>query len=209
WQAAPDDAFWGAGAGHQILLVIPSLNLIVVRNGDSLDKNLSFDDGLEKWFVNPLMKCFLTKRSAPYPPSPVIKSIEWSPAAAVVRRAEGSDNWPLTWADDDKLYAAYGDGNGFEPRTPEKLSMGFASVSGSATSFVGVNIRSSTGERKGDGDVGRKASGMLMVDGVLYLWARNAGNAQLAWSTDHGRTWEWSDWKFTASFGCPTFLNFG
>ena len=48
-----------------------------------------------------------------------------------------------------------------------------------------------------------------MVDGVLYLWVRNAGNAQLAWSTDHGKTWEWADWKFTTSFGCPTFLNFG
>src|SRR5207253_6276872 len=26
---------------------------------------------------------------------------------------------------------------------------------------------------------------------------------------DHGTTWEWADWKFTTSFGCPTFLNFG
>jgi hypothetical protein len=48
-----------------------------------------------------------------------------------------------------------------------------------------------------------------MVDGVLYLWARNAGNAQLAWSNDHAQTWTWSDWTFTTSFGCPTFLNFG
>src|SRR3982751_3079487 len=55
----------------------------------------------------------------------------------------------------------------------------------------------------------KKASGMLCVEGVLYLWTRNAGNAQLAWSKDHGRTWTWADWKFTTSFGCPTFLNFG
>ncbi len=32
----PKDAFWGAGAGHQVLLVIPSLNLIAVRNGAAL-----------------------------------------------------------------------------------------------------------------------------------------------------------------------------
>jgi len=44
---------------------------------------------------------------------------------------------------------------------------------------------------------------------VLYLWTRNANNAQLAWSGDHGATWNWTDWKFTNSFGCPTFLNFG
>jgi hypothetical protein len=47
-----------------------------------------------------------------------------------------------------------------------------------------------------------------MVDGVLYMWARNAGNSRLAWSADHGRTWEWARWAFTTSFGCPTFLNF-
>jgi len=48
-----------------------------------------------------------------------------------------------------------------------------------------------------------------MVDGRLCMWTRNAGNAQLAWSEDHGKTWEWADWKLTTSFGCPTFLNFG
>lgn len=34
----PKDAFWGSGAGHQILLVVPSLNLIGVRNGEVLDR---------------------------------------------------------------------------------------------------------------------------------------------------------------------------
>lgn len=92
---------------------------------------------------------------------------------------------------------------------PEKLSLGFAKIIGGPTDFTGVNIRSATGERKGDGAKGMKASGMLMVNGVLYMGVRNAGNSQLAWSDDHGRTWTWSDWKFTTSFGCPTFLNFG
>ena len=50
---------------------------------------------------------------------------------------------------------------------------------------------------------------MLMVDGVLYLLVRNAGNSQLGLVGDRGKTWTWSDWKFTTSFGCPTFLNFG
>ena len=50
---------------------------------------------------------------------------------------------------------------------------------------------------------------MLMVGGVLYLWVRNAGNARLAWSSDHARTWTWCEWRFETSFGCPTFLNFG
>jgi len=38
------------------------------------------------------------------------------------------------------------------------------------------------------------------------MWARNS---QLACSPDHGKTWTWADWRFTESFGFPTFLNFG
>ena len=48
-----------------------------------------------------------------------------------------------------------------------------------------------------------------MVQGILYMWVRNAGNSQLAWSGDRGQNWRWSEWQWTNSFGCPTFLNFG
>jgi hypothetical protein len=41
------------------------------------------------------------------------------------------------------------------------------------------------------------------------MLVRNTGNSQLAWSGDHGKNWTWSNWKFTTSFGAPTFLNFG
>jgi len=145
----------------------------------------------------------------PYPASPVITGVTWSPKETILRKGEGSDNWPLTWADDDNLYAAYGDGWGFNPKVSEKLSLGFARVVGQPDDFSGINIHSPTGEGKGDGASGKKASGMLMVDGVLYLWVRNAGNSQLAWSTDHAKTWSSCEWKFSLSFGCPTFLNFG
>ena len=115
------------------------------------------------------------------------------PERDIVRLADGSDNFPLTWGDDDALYTAYGDGWGFEPRVPEKLSLGLARVSGPADRPVGTNLRAPTLEQKGDGAAGKKASGLLMVDGVLYLWARNAGNSQLAWSADRGQTWTWSN----------------
>jgi hypothetical protein len=147
--------------------------------------------------------------AVPYPPSPVITGIRWAPKESIVRKAPGSDNWPLTWADDDHLYTAYGDGRGFEPFVPSKLGLGFARVEQGPADFIGANIPSPSGEQIGDGAKSKKASGMLCVEGVLYLWARNAGNSQLAWSTDHGKTWQWSTWKFTTSFGCPTFLNFG
>jgi hypothetical protein len=87
--------------------------------------------------------------------------------------------------------------------------MGLARITGEPPALEEINIPSDSGENTGEGRRGRKASGLLMVDGVLYMWARNAGNSQLAWSTDHARTWMWSDWKFTTSFGHPAFLNFG
>jgi CubicO group peptidase (beta-lactamase class C family) len=36
WPAVPRDAFAGAGAGHQLLLIVPSLDLVAVRFGQSL-----------------------------------------------------------------------------------------------------------------------------------------------------------------------------
>jgi CubicO group peptidase (beta-lactamase class C family) len=212
----PTDAFWGVGAGHQILLVVPSLRLIVVRNGAVLANVASepekYQEPLRELLFEPLLEAVVDDGpagAAPYPPSKVITRLEWAPKETIIRQAKGSDNWPMTWADDDHLYTAYGDGWGFDPKVPEKLSLGLARVEGGPADFKGVNLRSPTIEDKGDGPKGKKASGLLMVDGVLYLWARNAGNAQLAWSADHGRTWTWSDWKFTVSFGYPTFLNFG
>ncbi len=128
WKSAPEDAFGGAGAGQQFLLVVPSLDLIVVRNGDRLDPTLSFEEGLDRYVVAPVVRAISTPRKAPYPPSPVIRGIHWAPKESIIRKARGSDTWPLTWADDDALYTAYGDGRGFEPLVPEKLSLGFARV---------------------------------------------------------------------------------
>ena len=147
--------------------------------------------------------------SAPYPPSRVIQQIDWAPKESITRNVHDSDNWPMTWGDDDALYTAYGDGHGFEPFVPEKLSLGLARVNGMPPSFTGENIRAPSLEQRGAGQAARKASGLLCLDSILYLWARNSGNSQLAWSEDHGTTWRWADWKFTNSFGCPTFLNFG
>ncbi len=59
WPKVPRDAFAGAGAGNQVLLVVPSLDLIVVRNGGNLydsSKGEGFWGGLEKYLFNPLME---------------------------------------------------------------------------------------------------------------------------------------------------------
>lgn len=216
-EGLPRDALWGTGAGHQVVLVVPSLNLIAVRNGDLIEKTepgpRAFQEPLFRLLFQPLASAVTAPRpaanAAPYPPSPVISRIEWAPKETITRAAQGSDNWPLTWGGDDLLYTAYGDGRGFDLSGTPKLSLGLARVAGGPGDFRGTNLRASSVEQKGEGQAGKKAGGLLMVDDVLYLFTRNAGNAQLAWSNDRGAHWSWSDWKLSTSFGCPTFLNFG
>lgn len=209
WPSVPRDAFAGAGAGHQVLLVVPSLDLVVVRNGELMadDRpNAGFFGAPVRRLFDPLMAALAS--GTPYPASPVIRKITFAPESAVVRKAIDSDNWPVTWGDDDHQYTAYGDGWGFDPRTDRKLSLGLARIEGTAGAFRGINIRSETGERTGAGKDGVKASGMLMAGGILYMWVRNTGHSQLAWSEDHARTWRWG-FRFETSFGSPAFVNFG
>ncbi|MBU1090215.1 hypothetical protein KKF38_05525, partial [Patescibacteria group bacterium] len=48
-----------------------------------------------------------------------------------IQKASGSDNWPITWADDDNQYTAWGDGWGFR-ESGDKKSLGVSKVSGSS-----------------------------------------------------------------------------
>ena len=209
----PPDAFWSYGLYDSFIVVIPSLDIVVSRASKassswSGDRSPSYYKVIQP-FLEPIVAS--VNYGAPYPNSPVISSIAWDDKSKIERKAEGSDNWPLTWADDDNLYTAYGDGYGFKPKISEKLSMGFARIAGTAEDFLGENIRSGD-EQYGNGPCGKKASGMLMVDGTLYMWVRNANRngeqSQLAWSIDHGKTWTWNTWKFK-EFGYCTFINFG
>jgi len=204
WPALPRDAFGGSGAAHQLLIVVPSLDLIVVRNGRELADTKAGSWGpTYDLLMKPLMEAITVR--GPYPPSPVIRKAVFD--TEIHRDAIDSDNWPLTWADDDAQYTSYGDGYGFEPHVEKKLGMGFARITGGPGNFHATNLRSDA-ERIGGGAKSAKASGILMVNGVLYLWVRNVGNAQLLSSEDHGKTWQWG-FKIETAFGSPAFLNFG
>jgi len=57
WPAAPRDTFAGAGAQHQVIVVSPSLDLIVVRNGDALGSTeAGFWGPVYELVVKPLMQ---------------------------------------------------------------------------------------------------------------------------------------------------------
>jgi len=143
---------------------------------------------------------------APYPPSPVIKSLSIEPERQSIGDGE---NWPITCADDDHLYTVYRDGKGFGGGSGEG-GMSLAKIAGSPPNVTGQNIVSATGHKTSGGPEGRKASGLLMVDGVLYMWVRNlkkdGTGSSLAWSKDHARTWTWADWSFP-EIGYPVWMN--
>jgi CubicO group peptidase (beta-lactamase class C family) len=62
WQRAPRDTFIGSGAGNQTLIVIPSLGIIVVRNGENMydpEKGEGHFYGVVNLLVNMLMDAYV------------------------------------------------------------------------------------------------------------------------------------------------------
>ncbi len=161
---------------------------------------------------------------APYPPSPVIAGVTWD-FAHRVRRAPGSDLWPMTWATDGDLYTAWGDGGGFGGTDSNgRASLGFARIHGTPEHFKGINIWGGK-NAKHPATFGGKVGAMLFVGGTLYaiggVWPGMQGlttwscpkEARLLWSTDLGNTWRVSGWTYAdvnaPAFGPVSFLNFG
>jgi hypothetical protein len=70
------------------------------------------------------LACGKATGAAPYPASPVITGIEWAPAETIVRRAPGSDNWPVTWADDDAIYSTWETAGALNPGRPQNSASG-------------------------------------------------------------------------------------
>jgi hypothetical protein len=132
--------------------------------------------------------------------------------------APGSDNWQLTWADDNQLYGAWGDGGGFGGTNSDgRVSLGFARIEGTWSHFRGVNVwggKDSLNPAKFDG----KSWGTICIDGVFYMWvvpksllADMQSEARLYWSTNHGGEWERCPWAFGRSEGLtiPTICQYG
>ena len=151
----------------------------------------------------------------PYPPSPVIARVEFD-FSTHVRLAPGSDNWPVTWADDDNLYGVWGDGGGFGgTNSAGRVLLGVARIEGDGTRYTGKNIWGGF-KPEHPAQFGGKSYGILSIGGVLYMWVAPQPNphldhSQIAYSKDHGATWTLADWKFpfTDKLTVPTFLNFG
>jgi hypothetical protein len=157
-----------------------------------------------------------TLRVVPYPPSPVIVGIEWD-FKSHRRLAAGSDNWPVTWADDGHLYTSWGDGEGFPAGVTGKVELGFARIEGDYPDFSAADLWGGRGKPDRPNDFAGKCYGLLCVGGVLYGWVRQPersrwdgeSHAVLIKSTDHGRTWS-RPWALPLKegFNTATLLNF-
>jgi hypothetical protein len=131
------------------------------------------------------------------------------------------DLWPNCWSNDDILYVAAGDGQGFGILPADVLVAAITGRPGDA-GYRGMQL--SAADRVSSiwsGDkYNRKPTGMLCQDGELYLAVQDlrretfedAPAATIVKSTDKGRTWTWdraapmfADHVFTTIM----FLDFG
>lgn len=123
------------------------------------------------------------------------------------------DVWTTTWADDDNLYSATDDTTGFNQACDSNLAVQRV-TGGPPPDLQGETVSGMREFGKGaelkEDRASWKASGLICVDGVLYLgvsrhyydgvgdtsndsahhfWIQETWDASIVKSTDHGKTW--------------------
>ena len=166
-------------------------------------------------FLAPLILCGCVTLQEPEPPAIADVVFHWE---SHDRRAPGSDNWPITWSDDDHQYTFWGDGGGFGgTNNLGRVSLGFARVEGDRDSYRGINVWGGSNSKHPASFQG-KSYGIVSIKGVLYAWwgpgtdAAMYKKTQLLASSDKGATWTKSNWDLTNiddQLIVPTILNFG
>lgn len=157
-----------------------------------------------------------------------IRGVEWlSERVPYPESAVTGDSFPITWADDGELYTSAGDpmwgGCG------QDTGMDVEKFHGYAPCFR-ISRPCLMPDFLGYGGNGPKPSGMICVDGKLYLAVQNlrggkpprygeksqhASDAHILVSRDHGTTWtpalrDIAEPMFPGClFGGPAFINFG
>jgi hypothetical protein len=120
------------------------------------------------------------------------------------RLALGSDNWPLTWSDDDHQYAMWGDGGGFGGRDSKgRASFGVARIEGDHDNYRGVNRYGGINAECVSTIQGKSHGAPISIAGVLYAWVTPKSDQHgyesftLHKSIDKGCTWFAREVAFT------------
>ena len=160
------------------------------------------------------------------PKSKKIKGIEWLSGRIPYPDLDiKGDTYPMTWADDGEIYTSAGD-----PLWGESISgLDVEKFSGSATDYK-IRKVNHMNEYLGWGGDGPKPTGMICVDGVLYLAFQNmlrtrkptygilsqhGSDAHIIYSSNKGGFWTTAlqnikEPMFAGhKFGGPAFVNFG
>lgn len=110
------------------------------------------------------------------PKSSLIDGLEWTGTRISYPDADvKGDTFPMTWGDDDKIYTSAGDPLWGE--TPDGLDV--ERFSGGPTDYKIAKINHMN-DYRGWGGNGPKPSGMICVDGILYLAFQNLRGTQKA-----------------------------
>lgn len=162
---------------------------------------------------------------SPYPPSDVIAGVTFDDRSARTE-APGSDIWPITWAADDMLYTAWGDGGGFGGNNVlGRVLLGVARIEGGRNDYRGMNLAGGFGAPHPP-PFGGKSEGILAVGNTLYLWRDGDASSleyfkfiELWRSDDRGVTWRPTGVRFSKNEGdfpeddagifAPAFCQFG
>lgn len=155
--------------------------------------------------------------SPPSPSTPITGvTFDWS---SHLRFAQGSDNWPATWSDDDNQYAMWGDGGGFGGSdTVGRSSLGVARIEGDSSDYQGVNRFGGEGGECPSTIFGKVHGAPLSLHGVLYAWLTPDIDAQvydsftLIKSLDKGCNWTEPGVMFvlaTDGVSYGSFIQFG
>jgi len=122
--------------------------------------------------------------------------------------ASDGDLWPSAWSDDGYLYSVNGDGKGFDLDAPwSDIVVNKLAGHPDNNDLTGERVANgaAVGEVWGDPEkYNRKPTGMVSVDGVLYLAVQDlnkepgpnifndAPAATILRSDDKGKTWTWN-----------------
>jgi hypothetical protein len=166
---------------------------------------------------------------APYCPSPLIRDMAWDWSHAD-RTADGSDLWPVTWGQDGKVYAFFGDGGGFGGDDYRgRTSFGIAMISRPPPLSPDAEVNVYGGyQGRHASDLSGKARALVALGADFYAIAgiyRNgdpkflgpqpiAGapeHVEIVYSRGNAHTWQVAKWNFCAAGGfCPSgFVQFG
>jgi hypothetical protein len=142
---------------------------------------------------------------------------------SVIELAPGSDNWAVTWGQDNHQYTTWGDGGGFNGNNDlGRVSMGVGKLEGDYPNFKAVNIWGGFNPAT-PATFSGKSYGLLSIGTRLWMW--KTGNKSdnsafieqtLYYSNDNGESWHETEVSYTANsfankkgFFAPTFLQYG